>query len=103
MLGAPFLSRAEQLEDAELSLRWALEHAAYAALFPLTVKPHTLLNFAFRHGMYSPVTGPVTAELLRRFNDAMNGKSVKDLPEGKKKKGFMDKLKETFEFEGEES
>ena len=67
MLGAPFLSRAEQLEDAELSLRWALEHAAYAALFPLTVKPHTLLNFAFRHGMYSPVTGPVTAELLRRF------------------------------------
>ena len=42
-------------------------------------------------------------ELLRRFNDAMNGKTVKDLPEGKKKKGFMDKLKETFEFEGEES
>jgi len=67
MLGAPFLSREEQLEDAERSLRWALEHAAYAALFPLTVKPHTLLNFAFEHGLYSPVTGLMTAELLHRF------------------------------------
>ena len=67
MLGAPFLSPTEQLEDAERSLRWALEHAAYAALFPLVVKPHTLLNFAFEHGLYSPVTGLMTAELLRRF------------------------------------
>ena len=38
-------------------------------------------------------------ELLRRFDDAMNGKPVKDVPEGKKKKGFMDKLKETFDVE----
>lgn len=38
-------------------------------------------------------------ELLRRFDDSMKGKPVKDAPEGKKKKGFMDKLKETFEGE----
>ena len=36
-------------------------------------------------------------ELLRRFDDAMNGRPVAPDGEGKKKKGFMDKLKETFE------
>jgi molecular chaperone DnaJ len=38
-------------------------------------------------------------ELLRRFDDAMKGKAVKEHGEGKKKKGFMDKLKETFDVE----
>ncbi len=36
-------------------------------------------------------------ELLRRFDDSMKGKPVKDAPEGKKKKGFMNKIKETLE------
>lgn len=36
-------------------------------------------------------------ELLRRFDDAMKGKTVSTDGETKKKKGFMDKIKETLE------
>ena len=42
--------------------------------------------------------------VLRKFDDAMKGKSSSSEGETKKKKGFMNKLKETLEetFDGEE-
>ncbi len=36
-------------------------------------------------------------DLLRRFDDSLKGKSVSEDNDSKKKKKFMDKIKETFE------
>ena len=67
ILGAPFLSRAEQIEDAEKTIRWVLDKGALVALFPMNIKPFTLLNFAFQNNIYAPISHWAVPILLSHF------------------------------------
>lgn len=68
MLGAPFLTASEQFKDAENTLRWVLGHKAAAALFPMNIKPFTLLKKAYENGIYSPVSHWMVPLLLQKFS-----------------------------------
>ena len=56
MLGLPFLSRKEQLEDTIQSINWAICHKCTPVVFPINIKPHTLLRYAYDKGFYQPVS-----------------------------------------------
>ncbi len=68
ILGAPFLNRNEQIEDAENSIRWVLSHGSLVTLFPMNVKPFTLLSFAYEVGIYYPISHWDLLILLSKFN-----------------------------------
>lgn len=68
MLGAPFLSRKEQLQDAEDSIRWALARAEYVTLFPMNIKDYSLLRFAYEKGIYEQISHWMMILLLDRFD-----------------------------------
>lgn len=68
MLGAPFLTPAEQFTDTEQTLRWVLSHNAAAALFPINIKPFTLLRMAYENGIYAPVSHWMVPLLLQKFS-----------------------------------
>lgn len=67
MLGAPFLNINEQIEDTENSIRWALDRVDYVTLFPMNIKPYTLLRFAYDSGLYKQISHWMMAVLLDRF------------------------------------
>lgn len=57
MLGSPFLTPREQVEDVVQSAKWAFEEGAESiVLFPVNVKPYTLLYTLMTLGMYVPVS-----------------------------------------------
>lgn len=54
-VGTPFLTARETIDDACRSARWALAHGAdVAVVFPLHVKPFTLLEWLYDRGLYQP-------------------------------------------------
>lgn len=68
ILGSPFLAPREQMADAEDTLRWVLGHGALAALFPMNIKPFTLLKLTYEKGFYSPISHWMVPLLLSRFS-----------------------------------
>ena len=56
MVGLPFLSPKEQVEDALNTIRWSFSHGARPVLFPINIKPYTLLMAAYHAGFYRPVS-----------------------------------------------
>ena len=56
MLGLPFLSEKEQLEDALATVNWAIKHNCNPVVFPLNIKPFTLLYHMYQTGYYQPVS-----------------------------------------------
>lgn len=68
ILGAPFLGPRDRMEDAERAVRWALDHGALAALFPVNIKPYTLLEYAYQKGLYQPLSHWAVPLLLSRFS-----------------------------------
>lgn len=56
MLGLPFLSERKQFEDALNSVKWVLKHNCNPVLFPLNIKPFTLLMHMYQTGYYKPVS-----------------------------------------------
>lgn len=65
ILGAPFLSRQEQIEDAVSSITALLrEGADYTMLFPVNIKPATLIHFLYETDMYGPVDGDMIISVL---------------------------------------
>lgn len=56
MLGLPFLSEKEQLEDALATVNWAIKHNCNPVVFPLNIKPFTLLYHMYQTGYYRPVS-----------------------------------------------
>lgn len=68
ILGAPFLGSRDQMEDAERAVCWALDHGALAALFPMNIKPYTLLEYAYQKGLYEPISHWAIPLLLSRFS-----------------------------------
>lgn len=71
-LGTAFLSPIEALEDAYDSTLWALGHGArHVVLFPLHVKPFTLLDKLSQAGRYSTVSLWSLVEILHRLDPAL--------------------------------
>lgn len=67
-LGTAFLSTKEAIEDAEASVRWALAHGAdLAVLFPVHVRPHTLLAELASLNLYEPPSLWSLIEVLKRL------------------------------------
>lgn len=56
MVGLPFLSIKEQFEDAQKTIQWALERQCKIVLFPINIKPHTLLMKMYELNLYTPVS-----------------------------------------------
>lgn len=68
LLGAPFLSRQEQVEDAVRTGRALLRQGVdYITLFPVNVKAHTLPCFLRQHQQYDVVRGDMIVDVLARF------------------------------------
>ena len=56
-LGTAFLTRASAVRDAVGTVSWVLDNGAdTAVLFPLHIKPYTLLSFLAERGRYQPMT-----------------------------------------------
>lgn len=65
VLGSPFLNKAEQVQDACRSVIQLLQEGAdHIMLFPVNIKPHTLVQFLYDNGAYAPITGGMLAEAL---------------------------------------
>lgn len=65
ILGAPFLGREEQIRDASDSICGLLrEGADYVMLFPVNIKPDTLVHLLYEEGMYAPVDGDMIVRVL---------------------------------------
>lgn len=56
MVGLPFLSHKEQMEEARNTIMWALARQCKVVLFPVNIKPYTVLMQMYKKGMYSPVS-----------------------------------------------
>lgn len=56
MLGLPFLTCNEQIIDAKRAIEWAVSHNCDPVVFPINVKPYTLLWIAYKNGFYRPIS-----------------------------------------------
>lgn len=57
LFGAPFLSLEQQIQDSLNSVIWGFTHGAdLITLFPVNIKPYTLLRELFQAGYYEPVS-----------------------------------------------
>lgn len=56
MLGLPFLSVREQLDDSLEAISWAIKHNCNPVIFPLNIKPFTLLYHMYQTGYYRPIS-----------------------------------------------
>jgi radical SAM enzyme (TIGR01210 family) len=66
LLGVPFLSPYQQLQDALQTIEYAFTVGANRVdVFPINIKPHTLLAFLNEKKMYEPPSYWMIAELLR--------------------------------------
>lgn len=65
LLGAPFLSRQEQVEDTLQTIQKLLGQGVdYITLFPVNIKQHTLPCFLHQHQQYDVVCGDMIVEVL---------------------------------------
>lgn len=56
MVGLPFLSQYEQFIYASEAIDWALKRNCLVTVFPINIKPFTLLKFAYSNGLYEPIS-----------------------------------------------
>lgn len=81
MVGLPFLSEKEQFEDALATIRWVFEHQCTPVLFPVNIKPYTVLMDMYQSGHYAPISqwmipillDSLSAEQLERITVAWYG------------------------------
>ena len=75
LLGTPFLSASEQLEDALASIEWAFNNTAdTVVLFPMNIKPFTLLEYLYNQGRYKPISHWLFIELISRIDKSVINK-----------------------------
>ena len=68
-LGTPFLTARQQIEDALTTVQWALRNGANkVVIFPLHIKPFTLLDRLYEWEMYDPTSLWSLVEILRRLD-----------------------------------
>lgn len=72
LVGAPFLSHTQILEDVIRSVEWALEHGATeCSLFPVHVKAGTVLSWLQRRGLYEPPSLWALVDILNHLRDLL--------------------------------
>lgn len=64
ILGLPFLCSKEQLKDTRQTLDWVFEHQCSPVIFPVNIKPFTLLMHMFQFGYYKPISHWLMLTLL---------------------------------------
>lgn len=69
MLGLPFLSSHEQFVDTLDTLKWAYSRQCRPVLFPINIKPYTLLMEIYKIGHYTPVSHWMLLLLLEQLTD----------------------------------
>lgn len=75
LLGAPFLTPALQLADAEQAIRWALDNGADGVVvFPANIKNGALTGYLNNIGRYDRQNAWLLVELLSRVSYSMSGK-----------------------------
>ena len=70
LLGAPFLTREEQIQDCLNSLEWLytnMPKGTTAVLFPINIKENTMVWLWRERGLYKQITSWEFVELLRRI------------------------------------
>jgi len=68
IVGGPFLSPREAIEDAVQTIQWAFSHGTdYCTVFPVHVKRWTLLAWLWERGLYSPPSLWSLVEVLARL------------------------------------
>lgn len=75
MVGLPFLSPREQFEDVLRTIRWSIARNGQPVLFPLNIKPYTLLMEVYRAGYYDPIS----AWMIPLILDALPEKWLEDI------------------------
>lgn len=71
MYGAPFLDERERFVDAISSIEWAVQSGIdQVVLFPVNIKPYTLLRALFDFGLYEPISIRDTALLIENLDDS---------------------------------
>lgn len=74
-LGTAFLTPEEAVHDAVTSTRWALRNGAdRVVVFPLHIKPYTLLDVLAQHGHYEAVSLWDLVEMLVQLGPAYSSK-----------------------------
>lgn len=82
LYGSPFLNEKQQIEDVLESIHWAYEQdAEVIVLFPVNIKPFTVLEHMYMAGFYKPVSqwglikilASLPEEVLDRINIAWYG------------------------------
>ena len=72
LVGTPFLSPSEAIEDAVRTVQWAFAQGTDACtIFPVHVKQWTLVEWLWRHGYYSPPSLWSLVEVLNRLGPAL--------------------------------
>lgn len=67
IFGTPFLTTEEQTRDTIQSIEWCLKNGIDKVnLFPINIKPYTLLYRLYEDGKYSPVSHSDFIEVLKR-------------------------------------
>lgn len=70
MFGAPFIDKENQKKDTLDSVKWAFEHGADdVVLFPINVKPNTLLYKLYQDGKYIPINHWDFIDVLNSIDD----------------------------------
>lgn len=69
MLGLPFLSTYEQFTDTCSTLKWAFQNQCRPVLFPLNIKPYTLLMEMYRTDYYTPISHWLLLVVLSTLTD----------------------------------
>lgn len=73
LLGSPCLSREQQVWDVCDSVDWAFGHGAdYIVLFPVNVKPYTVLYQMMERGLYEPISKWTLVYTLRSLADKLD-------------------------------
>jgi uncharacterized Fe-S cluster-containing MiaB family protein len=70
LVGAPFLTTREQLDDVLHTVKWAFCNGAnYVVLFPINIKLYTLLEYLYRNNRYEPISQWLLIEILNSFDN----------------------------------
>ena len=75
LLGVPFLSTAEMVQDTVSSVLWSLDHSVnYAVIFTVHIKPWTVVRWLYEHQSYEPVSLWALVEVLTQLPPELLGR-----------------------------
>ncbi len=72
IVGSPFLSAQEAIDDAVNTVHWAISRGTTSCVvFPIHVKRWTLVEWLWEHGYYTPISLWSLIEVLHRLGPAL--------------------------------